>query len=413
MATEVRLADTPELDAFGRLRVSQPVSLFDNMGEYGNDTAYWETLVSGGSVTHVPRQCAVRLSTVDETEGYYAYRQTRQYLRYQPGRSLNIETTFVMSPHREGGRVRIGYFDASNGVFFERRVNGDLSIVQRSNVTGTPVDTRVDQTHWNVDRMDGLGASGVNLDVTKTQILFIQLQFLGVGRVQVGFVVDGIAYVAHQFLNANDLSTAYMSTGCLPVRGEVVNVAETVTGALLGDPVTLDMICTSVSSGGIGANQKQFAAYNAIAGRATSTTILPLISIRAGTLLGGTTGGGSITNRGHILPKAFELVVASQTHQYLLIQNASLTNASWTNVAFNSIADYDVSATALTSGIVIDSGYLVASGATRGTGAAELFVVNPLVYTGLNSVQDTLTLGIRTLTGAGTANGSITWAEEY
>lgn len=405
--TEILFADSPAFDAFGRLRVSQPISLFDGMAEYSDDPAFWESLTSGGTVAHVPNQCAVRLSTAGATAGNYAYRATRSYLRYQPGRSLNIETTFVMSAHSDGARARIGYFDAFNGIFLERGARGDLRFVRRTRVTGTAVDNVVEQADWNVDPLDGSGPSGIDVDVTKAQILFIQLQFLGVGRVQVGFVVDGLPYVAHEWRNANSLGTVYMSTGCLPVRAEVQNVATA------GGATTLDMICTSVSSGGIGANQKQFSRANAIAGRATSTSLLPLISIRAATLYGGTGGGGSIANRGHILPKAFELIVGAQNHQYSIVLNPTLTGASWQTHATTSIADYDLSATSMSGGTVLDAGFLGAAAATRGVGSAELFVVNPLVYSGLNSVQDTVTLAVRTLTGTGTANGAITWAEEY
>lgn len=401
-----RQADTADLDAFGRLRVSSPTSLFDNMSEYGNDTAYWETAVSGGSATHVANNCSVRLSTGGTTVDQYAYRQTRQYLRYQPGRSLNIETTFTMSAVATNARARIGYFDGSNGIFFQR-AGSVLSFVRRTNVTGTPADNVVAQADWNADRMDGSGSSGVAIDVTKAQILFIQMQFLGVGRVQVGFVVDGKAIVAHEFLNANNLATVYMSTGCLPVRGEVYNTG-TASGTL-----TMDMYCTSVSTGGLGANVKQFSRSNAIAGRSTSTTLLPLISIRAATILGGVGSGGSLTNRGHIIPKATELMVASGNHQYQLVLNATLTGASWQANGATSIADYDLSASSMSGGVVLDTGLVPAAAATRGVGTSDLFAVNPLVYTGLGSVQDTLTLAVQTLTGTGTANGSITWIEEY
>ena len=401
-----RFADTADLDAFGRVKVSEPVSLFDNMSEYGNDAAFWETAVSGGSVAHVPNNCAVRLSTGGTTDAQYAYRQTRQYLRYQPGRSLNIETTFTMSAAVANGRARIGSFDASNGIFFQRSGSA-VSIVRRTNVTGTPTDNVVAQADWNADKMDGSGASGVTLDVTKANILFIQMQFLGVGRVQVGFVVDGRPIVCHEFLNANTLSTVYMSTGCLPVRGEVINVGTA------GGTLTMDMYCTSVSSGGIGANQKQFSRATAIAGRSTSTTLLPVISIRAATILGGVGSGGSLTNRGHIIPKAVEMLVASANHQYRLVLNATLTGPSWTANGAASIADFDITASAMSGGTVLDQGYLVAAGATRGTGTADLFTIAPLVYTGLGSAQDILTVGIQTLTGSGTANASITWTEEY
>jgi hypothetical protein len=399
------LKDTAQLDAFGRLKVSAPSALFDNMFEYGLNTMHWESSVVGGSVTHVDNNCAERLSTGGTTDANNAIIQTRKYMRYQPGRSLNVETTFAMSAEQTNSIARIGYFDASNGIFLERS-GSTINIVRRTNVTGTPVDNVVSKSSWNVDKFDGNGVSGKTLDLTKTNILFIQLQFLGVGRVQVGFVIDGVPYVAHQFLNAGVLSTVYMSSGCLPVRGEVRN-----TGTA-GGTLTMDMFCTSVSSGGLGQELINRSISNGITAITTGTTLVPIISIRAATLLGGTSGGGSITNRGHIEPTDINLLVSSGTHEYRVLRNATLTGASWTAVGAESIADYDVSSTAISGGTLIDCGYIAASASARGSIGVD-FNVNPVVYTGLNSSQDILTIAARTTSGAGTALGAFSWNEQY
>jgi len=399
--------DSP-LDAFGRVKVAMPDPLFDNMSEYGNNLFFWETLVSGsGTVATVANNCAVRLSTGGTTSGHYAYRATRQYMRYQPGRSLNIETTFVMSAAQTAARARIGYFDASNGIFFERSAS-TLNIVRRTNVTGTPTDTTVAQTSWNIDTFSATAPnpSGITLDVTKAQILFIQLQFLGVGRVQVGFVIDGVPYVAHEFLNTNSLATVYMSTGCLPVRGEVQN-----TGTA-GGTVTMDMFCTSVSSGGSGAQKVPRTTQN-ITGASTTTTLTPIISIRAATLYGGTGGGGSIVNRGHIQLEDFSLYVTSQPHAWAIILNPTLTGASWVAVGADSIADYDVSSTSYTGGTVLERGMIAASASVRASVDNGLRGILPLVYTGLNSTQDIVTLAARTFSSTGSAYATINWFEEY
>lgn len=403
----VRFADTTNFDAFGRLRVATPAPLFDNMGEYGNNTYLWESsVVSTGALSNVANNCAVRLSTGGTTNTASCIRQTRAYHRYQPGNSLNIETTFVMSAAQTNAVASIGYFDDSNGLFFQRS-GSTLNIVRRTNVTGTPVDTTVAQSSWNVDKLDGTGVSGKTLDVTKAQLLFIQLQFLGVGRAQVGFVIDGIPYVAHQFLNANSLSTVYMSTGCLPVRGQVTNVGTA------GGTITMDMFGTSVSSGGKGFDHLDWYRSTAIAGVSTSTTLIPLISIRAATLLGGTSGGGSITNRGHIRPTDISILGATQAHEYQFILNGTLTGASWAAHNTASIADYDVTASAISGGTVIAGGYIAS-----GTGASRIetsrhFDAHPMVYTGLLGTQDTISICAKTLTGSGTCNAAINWIEEY
>ncbi len=407
---DVQYLDSPQLDAFGRLKVSQPEALFDSMSEYGNNTFLWETTTTGsGTVTNVANQNAIRLSTGAVTNTNKAYRATRKYTRYQPGRSLNIEQTFVMSASQSNARARVGYFDASNGIFLER-TGSTVNIVRRTNVTGTPTDTAVAQASWNVDTFGGAGPSGKTLDLTKTQILFIQLQYLGVGRVQVGFVIDGIPYVAHQFLNANSLSTVYMSTGCLPVRGEVENFGTA------GGVVTLDMICTSVSSGGLGQEQILYARSNGITARNTSTTLLPLISIRAATLLGGTGGGGSITNRGHVQPQFYNVLVTAQIHEYQILLNPTIGGASWTANGTLSLADYDVSGSSVSGGTILDAGYIAAGAANKtgpGAGSNAFSSVQPLVYTALGSVQDTICLAVRSVTSTGTAYGAIQWIEEF
>lgn len=408
----IKFADSGQLDAFGRLRTSTPYSLFDNMGEYGNNTFFWESSVTGGSVTNVANQCAVRLSTGGTTSANKAIRQTKAYHRYQPGRSLNVETTFVISAMPTNATARIGYFDASNGIFFQRTKGASTTtnyIVRRTNTSGTPADAeQVAQDNWNVDKMDGNGVSGKTIDFTKTQILFIQLQFLGVGRVQVGFVIDGIAYVAHQFLNANSLSTVYMSTGCLPVRGEVINDSTS------GGTLTMDMICTSVSSGGQGLDKLRYSISNGTTSKSTTTTLTPIISIRAAQLLGGTTGGGSITNRGKITIADFSVSVASQTHEVQVVYNpTSLTGVSWQNYRSLSIADYDISATAISGGTIIDSSYLGTTGAARNNQIIEISQILPIVYSGLNSTQDIVTIAARTVSTSGSAYAAMSWTEEY
>ncbi len=404
---EARSGSDMSFDAFGRLRVSEPVPLFDQMAEYGNIAAYWDSaLVGTGAISNVANNCAVRLSTGGTASAAQAVRATRQYMRYQPGRSLNIETTFAMSAEQTAATARIGYYDTGNGIFLER-YGSSVSIVRRTKVTGSAVDNAVPQSSWNFDPLNGTGPSGKTLDVTKTQILFIQLQFLGVGRVQVGFVIDGDLIVAHEFLNANVLSTVYMSTGCLPVRAEVVN-----TGTASGI-VTMDMFCTSVSSGGIGAEHLEWYRGSPVAGKATSTTLVPIMSVRAATLLGGTSGGGSITNRGQIIPLTFTFVGQSASHEIQIVRNGTLTGSSFSANATNSIADFDTAATAISGGDVLSGQFLGSGSGATTIGGSSAYTGNPIVYSSLANTQDIITVCARTLSGAGTVNAGINWREEF
>lgn len=234
-------------DAFGRVRSGNPATLFDSQMQYDKQPLLWVEKTAGtASITHQPNESAVDL-TLGTASGDRIVRQTREYLRYQPGKSQLVLATFTLGEAQAGTTKLIGYGDDANGVFVGQD-GGGLFILLRSNTTGTPSDARkVYQADWNRDPLNGSGAasSGLVLDPTKPQIAVIDMEWLGVGRVRVGFNVDGVTYYAHEFLNANRFgTTTYMTTANLPVRYEVVN-----TGAVAAAP-TLKQICCSVTSEG-------------------------------------------------------------------------------------------------------------------------------------------------------------------
>jgi hypothetical protein len=52
-------------------------------------------------------------------------------------------------------------------------------------------ETVVPQTNWNIDKLDGTGISGITLDISKAQILWMDIEWLGLGTVRIGFVING------------------------------------------------------------------------------------------------------------------------------------------------------------------------------------------------------------------------------
>jgi hypothetical protein len=168
---------------------------------------------------------------------------------YQPGKSQLILCTGVLNQSGGGTGIKqaFGYFDDNNGLFLQNN-EGTIQLVKRSSTTGSPVDTEVDQADWNLDTMNGSGNSGITLDFTKAQILLIDFEWLGVGRVRMGFVIDGNIYYAHEFNHANNINVVYMSTPNLPIRYEIENLGT-------GGASLLQHICASViSEGGIQQN---------------------------------------------------------------------------------------------------------------------------------------------------------------
>lgn len=411
----VAAADSASLDAFSRWRTSEPIRHFAFAGDYGENNLTWEYLLAGtGAITTRQAECAMRLSTGGVAAGARAVRQTRRYMRYSPGKSLFVAQTFAMSAPQANAKTIVGYGDDANGIFLVRDGTA-ISLVRRTSVSGVVVEEVAPQANWSEDKLDGSGASGITLDLTKSQILLIDLQFLGVGRVRVGFDIAGMIFIVHHFENANVRATAYMQSGCLPLRGEVVN-----TGAA-GGTATLDMICASVEiEGGVGEDDREqrlvFNATRGVPGLTTGTALKPVLAIRAATKLGGG-AAGTLANHGLINLKGIDLGASGGAHYYEVWLNvASLTDASWQAVNAKSLAEFDIAATAFTTGadsVRVASGYIGATNSTPSSVLAQLSASVPLVYGALAGQQDTLTICMRTITGAGVGYASLDWAEQY
>jgi hypothetical protein len=249
------------LDAFGRLRVSNPLTIFDSKNIMSKNNLFDESLTGGGTVSYTANKSTVNLN-VTQASGDKTIRQSKRVMSYQPGKSLLIFNTFVMNTLTANLKQKVGFFDANNGIFFYAD-GTTLKIVRRTYTSGSAVDTEISQSSWNGDKLNGTGASGFTLDPTTSNILFIDVEWLGVGSVRVGFVINGQLITAHTFNNANSLTTVYMQTANLPIRYEIEAAA-----ALSSGTYTLQQICSScISEGGYSpSGVKQMVGTTAIAG---------------------------------------------------------------------------------------------------------------------------------------------------
>jgi hypothetical protein len=382
------------LDAFGRLRVAQPYTLFDSQNRYQKDPQFSEELVTGGTATYVANESSVDLA-VTTSSGSKVVRQSFRSFPYQPGKSLMVLATFVMNEGKENLRQRVGYFNTSNGVFFQ--VDGTTkSFVLRTNTSGTPSDVRtVNQANWNGDKLDGTGESGIVLDITKAQILYMDFEWLGVGSVRCGFVIGGKFYVCHTFNNANEIDKVYMTTAILPIRYEIENTAAT---ALVS---TMTQICSSVISEG-GYDQKaipQWARRTTVLTGVT-TTFVPIVSIRLKS-----TSLGAV-----VIPSVFHAIPIGSTLDYevVLIKNPTLTGASFASNSTN--VELDVTATALTGGSIVDLDYV--SGSNQGSGVVSEgsdYNFDLQLGVSISGTSDIYTLAARTISGSDDIIGSMSY----
>lgn len=390
------------VDAFGRVRVSQPYTLFDSQNRYAADNQFEVSTTGTGTSSFLSNEATVQLEVTGAGVGS-VIRQTYRSFPYQPGKGLLILTTFVMDSSTSANLTQqVGYYNTQNGVFF-KRTGSTNSFVLRSNSTptpGTPSDTRiVNQSSWNGDKLDGTGDSGFTLDTTKAQILWMDFEWLGVGSVRCGFIIDGQYIVCHTFTNANEISSVYMTTAILPVRYEIV----TTTAAVAASMKTI--CCSVVSEGGFEQTSIDHVARRTTVLGTIGTTFLPVVSIR---LASGRTGAVVIPNRVQILP------TTSQNYEIALVKNPTLTGATWAStVPSNSNVEFDVAATAMTGGTIAQTNFLASNtaGGTGGTSFANAYNFDLQLGATIAGVSDIYTVGIRTVSGAttGDAVGSLSF----
>lgn len=338
------------IDAFGRGRVSMPYTLGDYKHLYGLDPNFIDYKVNGGNVTFQTNQACARLSTTSNTTSRIVH-QTKFYHHYMPGKSQVILSSFNFYAATANVTKRTGYFDDNDGIYLEQSGNGTLTWVVRSFVTGTPVERRFTQSQWSEDKCDGTGPSGFNIDITKTQLIWIDFQWLGVGRIRCGFVHDGEYVFAHEFNNSNNLATVYMSNPNLPVRCEMLNTGTT-TGAYF------DQICSTViSEGGYVEAGTDWAVTNTPR-LLTSGSTLPIMAIRLKNTF------RTYQNRMIVRMGNLNMFSDGENIKWRLIKlpdSSQLTETTWTSVDDDSGVEYNVDATAFTDGDEIDNGWVGAS----------------------------------------------------
>jgi hypothetical protein len=374
--------------------------LFDSSHRFA-DNGLWSTgTATGGTATFNAAQGLVDLD-VTAASGSEVIRETTKVFSYQPGKSLFVLSTFVMNAAKTGLRQRVGYYGAANGYYLELN-DSTVSFVERTSVSGSLVNTPVAQASWNVDPMDGSGPSGITLDLTKAQILFMDLEWLGVGTVRIGFVINGNFYVCHKFHHANIIASTYITTASLPLRYEITN-----TGATSGAS-TLKQICSTVlSEGGYQLNGLQQAIGIPIQSPrtlGTAGTFYPVISLR----LKSTRLDGII-----ILTALSIMPMSTAKFNWQVVASGTTTGGTWTSAGVNSSVEYNITGASFAGGRILASGFFSESNqaASQVDILKEALFKFQLERNGLTSTPFELTLVIASNSGSDTVVASMDWEE--
>jgi hypothetical protein len=381
-------------DLFGRIKTSEPYSLFDSSHRYEQNGDFSDITAESATITYDQYQSTALLN-VTTTSGSKVYRESKKVFPYQPGKSLQVIQTFCFAPAKTNLRQRVGYFSRQNGFYLEQD-GTSVYLVKRSYITGSVVETRVAQSNWNVDPLNGSGPSDMTLDLSKSQILWSEYEWLGVGSVRIGFAIDGFFIPIHVFNHANQINTTYMTTATLPVRYEIENTGSTNSAS------TMKQICVSVVSNG-----GYFKSSNIKTAIRSSTTVgtdyYPLIALRMAT--------GRMDSV--IVPGIVNLFpTTADDFEYALIKNPStITGGSWVLDSSGNV-EYNVSATAMANdGEHLSDGFF---GSTNQSTSSESADARNFAFqlgrTNSNTpVSDIFILAVKAVAGTGNVKSSLGW----
>ena len=397
-------------DAFARLRVSTPFTLFDSQHRYKDNRKFDTAVTNGGTAEFKLYQSAVDL-TIGATAGASVIRQSKRVFAYQPGKSMLVMNTVAMNPGKANLTQRVGFYNSENGIYFEQGglLGVSLAFVLRSNVTGSTAERRVYQSEWNGDKLDGSGPTGRTLDYTKGNIFWMDVEWLGVGDVRCGFIVDGKPVIAHTFHNENLYNTTYMTTACLPIRAEIFN------GSTAGSASTLKQICSTViSEGGFEPVSPLFHAGTTLApiNLAVAGQYYHVVSIRM----------KSDRLDSIVIPANISAAIIPQNAnqprlvRWDLISNANLIGAGWTAHSENSAVEYAYPTTPA-AGITVSGGTSIRSGYFDSNATLELGGSNgarefayQLGHT-IGGTSDTVTLAVAPYDAGVNYLGELGWFE--
>ena len=349
----------PQFDAFGLIRTSTPHRLSDFTFTYSKLPAdFQESVVGTASVSHLPNEGSVALDTdIGATDSVKF--TSNLYHHYTPGASqIIVMTVAIGDTGKANVRRRWGYFDDNNGVFFE--LDGtDLYVVKRSSTSGVPVDTRLLQSQWSGDQLDGSGdqhnLSLMNLNISNVNIYWIDFQWLGAGRVRYGvYTPEGRRVTLHEFRHANNLTSPYMASAELPLRVEQSN------SGVATSPSRMKLTCATVhTESPLSEDFKQNLVTTRSATLAPKAVADGAESVLAVFRVQSTFAGK--TNRKKTIPKTLHYYVDGNSPVHIIIRFTSIlavSGGAWVQPHLDSPAEYNSTAAVLVPGTQVSQRFL-------------------------------------------------------
>jgi hypothetical protein len=374
----------PASTKFEHLLTSSIRSIFQIKFTYGLNSLLTNSAVTGSGV--VAATAGLATITTGITAASSATINTNDYVFVTPGQTATVVISAVFGVGTASSTQLVGVGNATNGLFF-----GYLNTVFGVCVRANASDTWITQTSFNMDKVNGTGSSGINLNTQYGNSYVIIYDALGFGTVSFGILgIDGVVIVhRHSFLN---------------------------TQATIGLPNPhLQGTCTITKTAGVTsivAKVASFAAYldggsyypmalrsTSLDKAVSSQTYVPIFTLRNCATF------NTVTNACTMVLTQCSIAKQGAAKNYVaaIVLNATLTGGAWSFIdSATSVAEINSTATAYSAGTV------VWTQATFANDTLEKFDTTPLSM----SPGDTLTLiGRVTSNGTATTTQTLTWVE--
>ena len=390
------------VDAFGRQKVSTVFTLFDSKHRY-YDNGLFATTTGGSATTAFSSGEGLINLNVTTASGDKIIRETEKVFSYQPGKSLLSMSSFVMNSGVANRRQRVGYFSVDNGIYFEQSGLNGISIVKRDSITGDVRNTIIDQADWNIDPLDGTGPSAITLDPTKAQIFWSDMEWLGIGTIRAGFIINGKQIHCHSFQHANQIESTYMTTASLPIRYEIENLdTATVTGQM-------KQICSTVISEGgyqLKGISKAIGLHPSEPKDLTATgNLYPVVALRLKS-----SRPDAVVVLNHL---SLAGITNNAIYRYHIERGGISSGGTWVSAGADSSVEYNITATGYAEGENLLEGY--AAGSNQGNVVidipqSEVFKYQLTRDSEAGTMYE-LTLAAETNTAGADILATVTWEE--
>lgn len=400
-------------DSVFRQRVTNPTVVFSSNSFYdpednsGRNELFGTTVVGNAQINHSEKSY-FSLTVTDH--GDHAVRQTITYIPTQVGygKTALIAGVLLSEPSLTNFvEARMGMFDGQNGHCVKLDRNG-LSFSELA----SGLELNVLQRYWNLDKMDGSGPSGINLNqyvisnggvpqvfnaAYRHMIIIIDTQWTGITRM--GFYLNGIPRYCHQFTHEHYKWPAN-SASSLPIRYEIMKTDKT-------DTETAEMRmtwCTVIIEGQYVPYFNKFSYTNARddetiitpSGIGAEAALVPVFSLRL---------KEDFRKAAAQIAQLQLNLTTSNNIYWELIQNAELQNDTWLiepDAQHGSMIKIDTTATSYERGYIMKEGLLSGNSGVQTFNFVDdlhSYITEPKFTADIEGNTDTITFAIKNLSG--------------